>query len=209
MAKRILVIDEDPTGQDDVRKELESDCTEVVCVASVHEALQTFLSREFTLVILDADLSECDGYSLLEVMQTAKPIPILALSSRRNQYQENADSANDKTDVRLETTYSLKDSLNLAKRAICSYSGLSESKKCHYAFVCGKELIINPDKREVLLKGQPLELTKIEFDILLCMAKHPGQVLSREQIYSHVWNEDTAFNVDDVVKARIKAIGFK
>ena len=206
MAKRILVIDEDPTGQDDVRKELESDCTEVVCVASVHEALQTFLSREFTLVILDADLSECDGYSLLEVMQTAKPIPILALSSRRNQYQENADSANDKTDVRLETTYSLKDSLNLAKRAICSYSGLSESKKCHYAFVCGKELIINPDKREVLLKGQPLELTKIEFDILLCMAKHPGQVLSREQIYSHVWNEDTAFNVDDVVKAHIKAI---
>ena len=203
MAKRILVIDEDPTGQDDVRKELESDCTEVVCVASVHEALQTFLSREFTLVILDADLSECDGYSLLEVMQTAKPIPILALSSRRNQYQENADSANDKTDVRLETTYSLKDSLNLAKRAICSYSGLSESKKCHYAFVCGKELIINPDKREVLLKGQPLELTKIEFDILLCMAKHPGQVLSREQIYSHVWNEDTAFNVDVVVKAHI------
>ena len=206
MAKRILVIDDDPTGQDEVRKELERDCTEVVCVASVHEALQTFLSREFTLIILDANLSECDGYSLLEVMQTAKPIPILALSSRRNQCQESADSANDKAGVHSEKTYSLKDSLNLAKRAICSYSGLSESKKCHYAFVCGKELIINPDKREVLLKGQPLELTRTEFDILHCMAKHPGQVLSREQIYSYVWNEDTAFNVDDVVKAHIKAI---
>ncbi len=39
MLKRILVIDDDPAGQNEVRKELESDCTEVVCVESVHEAL--------------------------------------------------------------------------------------------------------------------------------------------------------------------------
>ena len=58
----------------------------------------------------------------------------------------------------------------------------------------------------MLLKGQQLELTKKEFDLLFCLAKHPGQVLSREQIYDYVWNEDTAFNVDDVVKAHIKAI---
>ena len=206
MMKRVLVIDNNPTEQDEVRKELERDCTEVVCVTSAHEALQAFLSREFALIILDADLSECDGYSLLEVMQTVKPIPILALSSRRNQYQENTDSANDRSGVNSEKPYCMKDSLTLAKRAICSYSGLSALKKCHYAFVCGKDLIINPDKREVLLKGQPLELTRTEFDILLCMAKHPGQVLSREQIYNYVWNEDTAFNVDDVVKAHIKAI---
>ena len=58
----------------------------------------------------------------------------------------------------------------------------------------------------MLLKGQSLELTKTEFDILFCLAKHPGQVLSREQIYDYVWNGDSAFNVDDVVKAHIKAI---
>ena len=96
--------------------------------------------------------------------------------------------------------------MKLAKRAICSHSGCEAAKKCHYALVCGKDLIINPDKREVLLKGQALELTKTEFDLLLYLAKHPGQVLSREQIYNHVWDEDAAFNVDDVVKAHIKAI---
>lgn len=206
MIKRILVIDDAPTGQNEVRKELESDCTEVVCVESVHEALQTFLSREFALVILDADLSECDGYSLLEVMQTAKPIPILALSSRQRKSREATDFLKHETDAHPEIPYSLRDSLNLAKRAICSYSGCEAAKKCHYALICGKDLIINPDKREVLLKGQALELTKTEFDLLFYLAKHPGQVLSREQIYNHVWDEDTAFNVDDVVKAHIKAI---
>ena len=206
MAKRVLVINDDPEEQNEIRRELEQDCTEVVCVGSVQDALHSFLNLEFALVILDADLSECDGYSLLEVMQTAKPIPILALSSRRNQYQENTDSTNDRASINSEKSYCMKDSLTLAKRAICSYSGLSTSKKCHYAFVCGKDLIINPDRREILLKGQPLELTKTEFDILLFLAKHPGQVLSREQIYEHIWNENSAFNVDDVIKAHIKAI---
>ena len=206
MAKRILVIDDDPAGQDEVRKELERDCSEVVCVTSVHEALQTFLSREFALIILDADLSECDGYSLLEVMQTAKPIPILALSSRRSRYHENVDSSNHKIDAHPGIPYSLQDSLKLAKRAVCSHAGCSVAEEWHYAFVCGKDLIINPDKREILLKSQPLKLTKTEFDILLYMAKHPEQVLSREQIYDYVWDENAAFNVDDVVKAHIKAI---
>lgn len=55
---------------------LDSGVMPIVC-------LPNLLSRESASVILDADLSECDGYSLLEVMQTAKPIPILALSSRQ------------------------------------------------------------------------------------------------------------------------------
>lgn len=206
MTKGVLVIGDNADEQDEVRRELESDCTEVTCVKSVQDALQTFLSREFALVILDADISECDGYSLLEVMQTAKPIPILALSSKHRKTAENVDSSNINPDTDSERPYCLRDSLRLAKRAICSYSECETAKKCHYAFVCGKDLIINPDKREVLLKGQSLELTKTEFDILLCMAKHSGQVLSRDQIYNYVWNEDMAFNVDDVVKAHIKSI---
>lgn len=206
MTKRVLVINDDPAEQNEMRSELENECTEVICVKSVQDALRTFLSHEFALVILDADLSECDGYSLLEVMQTAKPTPILALSSKRRKVSEGVDSSNRSLDANPEMPYCLKDSLRLAKRAICSYSECETMKKCRFAFVCGKDLVINPDKHEVLLKGQSLELTKTEFDILFCLAKHQGQVLSREQIYDYVWNEDSAFNVDNVVKAHIKAI---
>lgn len=206
MIKRVLIIDDNPVEQNEVQKELENGCTEVVCVGSVREALQTFLSREFGLVILDADLSECDGYRLLEVMQTAKPIPILALSSKYRRTREKNNSAENENTVHTGKSYCFQDSLKLAQQAICSCTEHDTSGKYHYALVCGKDLIINPNKREVLLKGQQLELTKKEFDLLFCLAKHPGQVLSREQIYNHVWNEDTAFNVDDVVKAHIKAI---
>lgn len=102
----------------------------------------------------------------MEVMQTAKLTPILALSSRHRQGSEAAVSLNSKFDINSEMPYGLKDSLRLAQRAICSYSECETVEKCHYAFVCGKDLVINPDKHEVLLKGQSLELIKTEFDIL-------------------------------------------
>lgn len=206
MTKRILIINEDLSAQDKIKKDLSSGYTEIVCARSICEALLIFLGQEFALVILDASLSECDGYRLLEVMQTAKPIPILVLSTKRNRVTASAASTEKEDTVCKEENYGLHDSLKLAQQAICSCADGTVSDTYHYALVCGKDLIINPDKREVLLKGQQLELTKKEFDLLFFLAKHPGQVLSREQIYDYVWNEDTAFNVDDVVKAHIKAI---
>lgn len=94
----------------------------------------------------------------------------------------------------------------MAQQAIRSCSECDAQSKYHYTLVCGKDLIINPEKREVLLKGHPLELTRKEFDLLFCLARHPGQVLSREQLYNLVWTEDNAINVDDVIKTHIKTL---
>ncbi|MGN0322899.1 MAG: response regulator transcription factor [Oliverpabstia sp.] len=206
MLQQILVIDDDPLAQNELRKELENDGAEVVCVSSVYEALQTFLNRELSLVILDVGLSECDGYRLLEVMQTAKPIPILALSSKSRKPYKGVDSAKCEDFLCAGKPYCLQDSLKLAQQAIHSCIACDAQSQYHYTLVCGKDLIINPDKREVLLKGHPLELTRKEFDLLFCLARHPGQVLSREQLYSQVWAEDKAINVDEVVKTHIKTI---
>ena len=78
--------------------------------------------------------------------------------------------------------------------------------KLHHPLAFGTDLIIEPMKRLVFLKGQLVELSRKEFDLLYCLAKHPGQVLSREQLYSRVWDSDSAFNVDEVVKAHIKTL---
>lgn len=206
MIERILVIDDESVECNDLRKELESDGAEVICVGSVYEALQAFLNNDFSLVILDVGLSECDGYQLLEVMQTAKPIPILALSSKNRQSYRDVNPTICKDFLCGGAPYCLQDSLKLAQQAIRSCSECDAQSKYHYTLVCGKDLIINPEKREVLLKGHPLELTRKEFDLLFCLARHPGHVLSREQLYNLVWTEDNAINVDDVIKTHIKTL---
>lgn len=68
------------------------------------------------------------------------------------------------------------------------------------------DLIIDPLRHQATLKGEPLNLTRTEFDLLFQLASHAGQVLSREQLYSAVWKENAICNVDEQVKAHIKAL---
>lgn len=203
---RILVINSDPATQEEIRVALEYDCVEVICADSVHDALQIYLDQDFTLVILDSALSECDGYRLLEIMQAAKSVPILVLSSKGNQTNRGKNTG--KVDAQLFSgkAYTLQDCLQLAHQIIHSCVKMGGSDRYRCVLICGKDLVIDPDKREVKLKNKPLDLTRKEFEILYCLASHPEQVLSREQLYSLIWNEDTAFDVDEVVKAHIKAI---
>ena len=67
-------------------------------------------------------------------------------------------------------------------------------------------MIIDPLARQVILNGEPLHFTRKEFDLLFCLASNPGQVFSRKQLYNHIWDEHSAYNVDEVVKAQIKLL---
>lgn len=69
-----------------------------------------------------------------------------------------------------------------------------------YTLVFGKDLVIDPSTRQVFLKGKELNFTRKEFDLLFCLASNAGRVISREQLYEQVWSEDTAHDVDGLVK---------
>ena len=86
------------------------------------------------------------------------------------------------------------------------YCDLKPQQEICYTLAFGKDLVIDPVTRKVFLKWKDLRLTKKEFDLLFCLASNPGQVFSREQLYDHVWDEYSAHNVDEVVKAQIKLL---
>ena len=74
-------------------------------------------------------------------------------------------------------------------------------KCCPLTF--GTELIISPLYRQIFIDGEPIELTRTEFDLLFCLAQHPGQVWSRSQLYSYVWEDDLGVSGDNTVRAHI------
>lgn len=93
--------------------------------------------------------------------------------------------------------YSLVECLAQAQSLMELYCDLKPQQEICYTLAFGKDIIINPAAR----KGNDLRLTKKEFDLLFCLASNSGQVFSREQLYDHVWDEYSAYNVDEVVKA--------
>ena len=86
------------------------------------------------------------------------------------------------------------------------YCDLKPQKEVCYTLAFGKNLIIDPLTRQVQLNGENLQFTRKEFDLLFCLASNPGQVFSREQLYNQVWEEHSAYNVDDVVKSQIRLL---
>ena len=69
--------------------------------------------------------------------------------------------------------------------------------------VFGTELIINSIYRHVIIDEEPLELTRIEFDLLFYMVKHPNQIFSRQQLYQQVWGDDLGISGENTIRSHI------
>jgi len=199
-----LVINKNIEDQNHLRDVLNNTNTEILCTDSVHQAIAELAISQFTLIILDAMFTEKDGGELVDALYKVTQIPVLILSMRCG---EKSDNANIVSSLPSNTTVSnIKCSLLLAKHLIQDNERYQNNGEYCYTLAFGNELIIEPEKRQAYLKGKKLNLTRKEFDMLLCLASNPGKVLTREQIYSQIWETDTSFNVDDLVKTHIKTL---
>lgn len=207
MKKQVLSIQNRLDMCKEVQRALESHSTEVVCASTLDEAVKLFVNNEICLVIMDAALSEDDNHQFLRMMRIAKPVPILLLSAN-TEYPDRLRAFQAGANAYLGKPYTLEECIAQAKSLINLYVELKlkPEAELHHPLAFGTDLIIEPMKRLVFLKGQLVELSRKEFDLLYCLAEHPGQVLSREQLYNRVWDSDIPFDVDEAVKSQIKTL---
>lgn len=180
-------------------------CADILCVSSMYEAMLSFMDKEFCLVILDACISAEDDHKLLKAMRKARTTPILILSSQ-SCHVERLKVLQAGAHAYIGHPYSLEECLAQAQALMQLYCDLKPQKEVCYTLAFGKSLIIDPFTRQVQLNGENLHFTRKEFDLLFCLASNPGQVFSREQLYNQVWDEHSAYNVDDVVKSQIRLL---
>lgn len=205
MKKGVLVIDDDLNTCRELKSTLENEETEVYYTLSTDEALLAFMKWNFCLVVMDTQLPERNGCEVLRVMRQTKSVPILVLSAKVDVIKRT-EILKAGANVYLEKPYDLNEVLAQARSLIdlCTTSNPLENQ--HYTLAFGTELIIDPTYWRVTLNGQQIELTHKEFSLLYCLASHRGQVLSKEQLYSHVWHSDSEINLDATIKTHIKAL---
>jgi len=199
-----LVVNNNIEEQKHLRDFFANTYTEVHCSCSISQAITEIALSEFALIIIDASFTENDSIELVEALQQVSQVPILILSLKGD--FQSANTSTICSQQRATNKYNVNESLLLAKHLMqMNYNKSIIGEYC-YTLAFGNELIIEPEKRQAYLKGKKLNLTRKEFDVLLCLASNPGKVLTREQIYSQIWEIDTSFNVDDLVKAHIKTL---
>lgn len=203
--RKILVVDRDLAVCQEISSSMRDDFTDVRCMESAIEALASYMKDEYCLVILDVQLTDMNSLELLRTMQNTKHTPILALTAPLKSedivtlFHAGADACLEKpVDVQVCTAQ--------ANALIQLYFDADDRHKRHYTISFGPEFIISPRYRQVIVDGEPLALTRKEFDLLHCLASYPGQVFSLDHLYAHVWDDEFAESGEDTVRVHIQTL---
>ncbi len=181
---KILVIEDEDSISDFLRKGLEAEGYSVVCAAGGKEGETRALSGDFDLVLLDLMLPDRGGLEVLTSIRAAFPaLPVIMLTAR-GAVDDRVRGLDAGASDYVPKPFSFDE---LAAR-VRAQLRLPEGNRDTRLEVGA--LRIDLVKRTVARGGRPVRLSTTEFDLLTFLARHPGQVLTREKLLSAVWGYD-------------------
>ena len=182
----VLVVDDEPNIIDLARLYLEKEGFRVKGIADGPAALQAVEQLRPAFMVLDVMLLGIDGFEVCRRLRAANnPLPILLLTAR----DEDVDKI---LGLELGADDYLTKPFNpreLAAR-VKAILRRGEWKQQTTKPVKITDMLIDPARREVSVKDQPVELRQKEFDLLWVLVEHRGLVLSREKLLELVWGYD-------------------
>ncbi|MEG0805859.1 MAG: response regulator transcription factor [Lachnospiraceae bacterium] len=202
---RILVCDDEKEIANAIEIYLTNENYQVVKAYDGFEALEVVNHQEIHLIIMDIMMPKMDGIRALLKIRENLSIPIIMLSAKSEDYDKvlglnmGADDYITKPFNPLELIARVKSQL----RRYTTLGSMESQKEENQYRIDGLE--VNTDTREVLVDGEPVKLTPVEFGILAFLIKNAGHVFSIEQIYEHVWNEPS-YNPENTVAVHIRRI---
>ncbi|MCL6585122.1 MAG: response regulator transcription factor [Anoxybacillus sp.] len=191
MEKRILVVDDEKPIADILQFNLQREGYEVICAYDGVEALQKVEELVPDLILLDIMLPQKDGMEVCREVRKKYDMPIIMLTAK--------DSEIDKVlglelgaDDYVTKPFSTRELLARVKANLRRHqpiAGAQDEANDMSEIVVGS-LVIRPDAYIVLKRGETIELTHREFELLHYLAKHIGQVMTREHLLQTVWGYD-------------------
>jgi two-component system OmpR family response regulator/two-component system alkaline phosphatase synthesis response regulator PhoP len=211
MPPRILVVEDEPNIRDLVCLHLSLEGHECVPVADGKEAMSLATEKLFDLIILDLMLPGVDGVTITRALRRHGPnrdTPILMLTARREE-SDKVMGLDSGADDYLTKPFGVRELvaraaalLRRARAPLSPAQGDSRPIEIH-----GVEL--DPSRRGVRVRGNAIDVTRQEFNLLYLLAANPGIVFTRDRLLSKVWQEQsfvTGRSVDTLVKRLRKKI---
>ena len=190
MARRVLVVEDEAMVAEVVERYLKRDGYDVDVAHDGQAGLDAFHRLAPDLVVLDVMLPGIDGLEVCRQIRAEGATPVILLTAR----DREADKINGLglgADDYVTKPFSPRELVArveaVLRRAASSANGATTSARGELHF---SELKIDPVKRTVLLRDEPVALTAREFDLLLYFAEHPGRVFTREQLMDAIWDQD-------------------
>lgn len=166
--------------------------------------LEDIQKHHIDLVILDIMMPEIDGMQALKMMREKYNIPVIIVSAKIADTDKidalltGADDYVSKPFNAMELVARVKSQL---RRAQVFNKPIHDSSH----IIEATDLVIDTQKKQVTLDGNPVALTRIEYEILVLLASQPGTVLSIEDIFEKIWHEKTT-NSNNTIMVHIRKL---
>ena len=210
MARRVLVVDDEPQIRAVLRAYLEADGFEVAETGSGADAVRqvtTTLAPRPDLVLLDVGLPDLDGLEVLRRVRSSSDVFVVLVTARSEEVDKlvglgvGADDYITKPFSPREVVARVKSVLRRLRDEGQAVAGPTQPSGVHRF----DGLTIDEDRREVTAGDVPVALSTLELDLLLALAESPGRVFSRAQLLEKVWGYDF-YGDERVVDVHIRSM---
>ena len=187
MNERILIIDDDTVVQQVARASLERDGYIVHCAGDGGEGLALSAARTPALIVLDLGLPDVAGETVLQEVRRRSEVPIIVLSAKCRM-EERVKGLGLGADDYLPKPFSPIELVARVK-ALLRRAGGGATARDLLSFDDGR-LQIDTVRHEVRVDGEPCDVTRSEYELLLVLAQYAGRVYSRAEIAYRLRGDD-------------------
>lgn len=192
--QHILVVDDDPTISEVVARYLEVEGYDVDVALDGADALARARAHYPDLVVLDLMLPQIDGLEVCRQLRAQGSVPIIMLTAKGEETDKLIGLSLGADDY-MTKPFSPKELVARVKAVLRRGPSLVGHEGETLRF---QDLSISPKTRQVIARGQEVDLTAKEFDLLCFFAQHPLQVFSRGQLLNDVWDYSYAGDTSTV-----------
>ena len=187
MAKRILLVDDEPLIVKGLKYTLEQEGFETDSAADGEEAVNKSFAGQFDLVLLDVMLPKFDGIEVCQRIREKSSVPIIMLTAKGEDMDKilgleyGADDYMTKPFNILEVKARIK---TILRRTTMQHAETNQRS------ITVRDLKLNMNNRSVSVAGRDVNLTAKEFDLLQLFMTNRGKVFSRESLLETIWKYD-------------------
>jgi two-component system response regulator RegX3 len=185
---RILVVDDEPTVRESVGYALEQEGFDVTLAESGEDAEGRLSDEQFDLLILDIMMPGKSGLDICREVRAESPVPIILLTAKDAEVDKVVGLEVGADDY-VTKPFSVRELLGRV-RAQLRRRELDRSDGAEGKGIESGQVSIDLARHLVTVRGEPVNLTRSEFQVLRLLAENPGQVFSRKEIMEELWQSE-------------------
>jgi two-component system KDP operon response regulator KdpE len=198
MEKKILVVDDDPTFVRLVDQVLTEKRYEVLKASNGQEALRLLFAHKPALVLLDVAMPRMDGWQTCQRIRDMSDIPIIMLTGKQNTEEDIVRGLDYGADDYLIKPVGNRE-LVARVQALLRRAELPSTKGSQMETTYSDDyLTVDITERKIILNGERVKLTPIEFRLFVLLVENAGRILTHQQLLEKVWGWEYTDDLDYV-----------